>query len=280
MRQIISISVPHIMQSIFIFGSTFIGILLISGCNLTFSSTQISQPIISTTFPTATPAPIIDNNWELLDNGLEWRVYTMVNSSVRINVLRIDPNFYTFRSHYQDGNPLGIRQWQDTLSNPIAIINTNFFTVNNTVLGLLISDGQSYGISSNRGGTFAVQNGIPFVRSNLIAPYQGEPFEQAIQAFPMLIVNGQSTYTNTSQDQIAPRTIIAEDAQGRILLMTIPLFGTTLHQISAYLPTTDMNIINALNLDGGGSTMMFVAPNNYELFSFDPVPAVLAVYRK
>lgn len=39
--------------------------------------------------------------------------------------------------------------------------------------------------------------------------------------------------------------------------------------------------MNAFNLDGGGSTMLFLAAPGepeYSLPSFDPVPAVLAVY--
>jgi hypothetical protein len=41
-----------------------------------------------------------------------------------------------------------------------------------------------------------------------------------------------------------------------------------------------MNIVYALNMDGGGSTMMTVNPLNYTIRSFDPVPAVLAVYKR
>jgi len=44
-----------------------------------------------------------------------------------------------------------------------------------------------------------------------------------------------------------------------------------------------MNLVNALNLDGGGSTMMYLNANGtpeYIVTSLDPVPAVLAVYTR
>jgi exopolysaccharide biosynthesis protein len=74
--------------------------------------------------------------------------------------------------------------------------------------------------------------------------------------------------------------VIAQDTQGRILLLVTPLTGLTLADLSAYLPTTDMSIVNALNLDGGGSTMIYARDNALRLASLDPVPAVLAVYAR
>jgi hypothetical protein len=63
--------------------------------------------------------------------------------------------------------------------------------------------------------------------------------------------------------------------------MVTPLVGMTLVELSEYLPTTDLELRTAVNLDGGGSTMLYLnVPGGieYTLSSFDPVPAVLAVY--
>ena len=111
-----------------------------------------------------------------------------------------------------------------------------------------------------------------------VEPYQGEALEQAVQAFPMLVLDGVSIFTDTSATAISRRTVVAEDTQGRILVMVTPFLGLSLLDLSAYLATTDMQIVNAVNLDGGGSTMMFVASSNFRLPSFDPVPSVLGVY--
>ena len=77
-----------------------------------------------------------------------------------------------------------------------------------------------------------------------------------------------------------PSNLLFALALAGILLMATPLLGISLVDLANYLPTTDMQIINAVNLDGGGSTMMSLAYGSpsYALASFDAVPTVLAVY--
>ncbi|MBC7811714.1 MAG: phosphodiester glycosidase family protein [Burkholderiales bacterium] len=242
----------------------------------------ISAPSGATSAPSAPP---VSDGWETLMPGLERRSYQPANALSQLLVLRIDPTLFTFRAHYQPGSPLGIRGWRDALPGSVAFVNANFFDTQGQILGLLVADGLAYGLSyTDRGGTFLVQNGAPRLRSNLVEPYySGEPIEQAVQAFPMLVQDRQQAYANSRDRDISRRTIVAQDGSGRILLMVTPLGGLNLVDISAYLPTTDMDIVTAFNLDGGGSTMMSLAPINniagqMSLGSFDPVPAVLAVY--
>jgi hypothetical protein len=199
----------------------------------------------------------------------------------QILVLRIDPSLYTFRVHYRPGQPVNVRGWRDTLPEAVAFVNANFFDTDDNVLGLLVADGTVFGTPFNGyGGMFQVQNGQPRVRSNSLEPYSGEALEQVAQGFPVLMANGVQAYSSARSDTPARRTIVAQDAAGRILLMVTPLVGMTLVELSEYLPTTDLELMIAVNLDGGGSTMMALNPPGVEfvLPSFDPVPSVLAVY--
>ena len=120
------------------------------------------------------------------------------------------------------------------------------------------------------------------VRSTILEPYAGEALEQAVQAFPMLISNGQASFANTQGDRISRRTIAAQDVQGRIVLIaTTSLVGIRLVDLSNYLASTDMQLVNAVNLDGGGSTLLSLnvpGQQPYDILSLDPVPTVLAVY--
>ena len=72
--------------------------------------------------------------------------------------------------------------------------------------------------------------------------------------------------------------MIAEDRQGNILIMVSPFLGLSLADLSAYLPTTDLDIQTAFNLDGGGSTMLALPAMDYFQPAFDAVPAILTVY--
>lgn len=219
--------------------------------------------------------------WEEIDTGLSWRTITPENNTfAQMRVLKIDPQQYDFRAVYQPQNPLTLSEWQAQLPDAIAIINANFFDPNNQALGIVVSDGLRHGIPfRNTGGTFVVENGEPIIYSNQPQPYNGNNIQQAIEGFPMLVQNGQAAYFDNRQSRATRRTLIAKDTQGNVLIMATPFLGLSLAELSAYLPTTDLNIVTALNLDGGGSTMMSVQPEDYAITSFDPVPTVLAIYK-
>lgn len=226
-----------------------------------------------------TSLSISDPLWDQLDTGLEERLIRQ--ESVFFQAVRIDPAHYTFRTHYQANNPLTIQEWTTALPDAVAIINANFFTVENTVLGLLVSDNQIYGSPyQNRGATFYLADDTVNIQRNPISQSLMTTMSQAVQAFPMLVQDGQSIYNNSAETAISRRTVIAQDAEGNIILMVTSGFGMSLYDLSQYLPTTDLNIVSALNLDGGGSTMMRINPSDTTIVSFDPVPVVLAVYEK
>jgi len=271
-------------------------LLLVSACNLqkplpdTTSSPDNETPIlVQNSSPTDEPTqgtsdqPVTDpTDWQILEEGLAWR--TLIpdgNTFAQMNVLRIDPDLYRFRAVYQVGNAQLLSAWQTQLPDVTALINANFFEADNTILGNLVSDGVRYGETfRNTGGTFIVENGIPSIRSNRTQPYQGQPVEQVVEGFPMLVENSQSVHSGNNRAQNTRRTVIAQDSDGNILFIVSPFLGLSLTDLSLYLPTTDLNIVSALNLDGGGSTMMYVQPNDYSIGAFDPVPAVLAVYKR
>lgn len=251
-------------------------LLLVGGCTLMAAPTP-------TPLPTPTPAA---DGWETLAPGLERRILLpdADNLLSQLIVLRVDPARYTFRAHYRPGEPLNLLQWRGELPDAAVFVNANFFTPEYQILGLLVADGVVYGQAyAGYGGTLAVKNGLPAVWSNIVRPYQGEALEQAVQGFPMLVADGQPAYANSDRDRVTRRTFVGQDAQGRIIVGVTPLLGLALVDLSVYLPTTDLGLVNAVNLDGGGSTMMSVlmpgAPE-YRLLSLDPVPAVLAVYAR
>ncbi len=244
---------------------------------LLFMGCQLGTPIPATPTPAQPPTATPDPNWEQVTTGLEQRFYRAEGGAL-FQTVRIDPTLYSFRAHYRPRDPLTLQQWRDALPTAIAIINANFYTPQHEILGILISDSQVYGRTYQRGGTFIVQDGVPTIRPNPINPYPANPIEQAVQAFPLLVQGGQAAYANASDNRVARRTIIAQDARGRVLLLVTPGFGWGLYDTSQYLATTDMNVVDAVNMDGGGSTMLYVAASETLISSFDPVPAVLAVY--
>ncbi len=234
-----------------------------------------------------TPTPMGAAGWETLAPGLERRFYRPggANPLTQFVALRIDPARYSFRVHYRPGEPLALEGWADALPGVVAFVNANFFDANGRVLGLVVADGIAYGQAyADMGGMLQVENGGVRVRSTIAEPYAGETLEQAVQAFPMLIANGQPAFATTQGDRISRRTLVGQDTQGRILLLaTSSLIGMKLVDLSKYLASLDLDLVNAVNLDGGGSTMLALSvpgQPTYHLLSLDAVPTVLAVYSR
>lgn len=264
--------------------SLFTAASLIGGCTL-------SQPfILPTEAPTDTPALTtgavpVENAWEMLAPGLERRLYLPGDdyALTQFVALRVDPTYYRFRAHYRPAAPLTLQGWREQLPDAVAFINANFFDPQGNALGLVVADGVVYGQAfPGYGGMLQVQNGQARVRSNNVEPYTGEVLEQAVQAFPVLVSDGQASYANPQGDRISRRTVVGQDSAGRIILITTPSFiGMTLVDLSGYLAASDLDLVTAVNLDGGGSSMMAVTiPALFQVLSFDPVPAVLAVYAR
>lgn len=253
----------------------FMGLVLsLTGCIMPATAAT------ATPVPTMTPDP--DITWEVLADGIEQRTYRPTNSRfARLQAIRIDPAQVTFRVHYRPGEPLFASGWRDELPDAALFINSNFFDRDDNITGFLVADGVRYGEPyRRRGGTFYVDAGVPTIQSNITDPYTDKPHDQAVQAFPMLMTDGAQSYFDTRPDRSTRRTVIALDAQGRVVILVTVFGGMTLLDLAEYLPTTDLQLVDALNLDGGGSTMLDIEAGDVQtsFVSFDPVPAVLAVY--
>ena len=115
------------------------------------------------------------------------------------------------------------------------------------------------------------------VRSLAAEPYQpGEALAQAAQGFPMLIQPDGTLYANEDGKR-ARRTVVGQDADGRVLVIVAPLGLFTLAEMAAWLRGADFGLVIALNFDGGGSTG-YAAGANDRVDSITAVPVVVGVY--
>jgi exopolysaccharide biosynthesis protein len=260
----------------------FAGILLwLAGCMVPGGG----APPTPTPSPTATASSANTDadadTWTLLETGIERRVYAPSSGFfTRITAIRIDPNAVDFQVHYRPGDPQTISGWREQLPAAAVIFNTNFFDRNDEITGLLFADGVRYGDPfRRRGGTFYIDDGVPGIHSNLTAPYSGQQYDQAVQAFPMLMQDSQRAYFDTRPDRSTRRTVVAIDSEGRVVVLVTTFGGITLLDLAVFLAESDMNLVTALNLDGGGSSMLGVLAGDADtaFASFDPVPAVMAV---
>ncbi len=247
-----------------------------------------SQPTVAPTNVPPTAIPTLDNNWLPLANGVQWRqLYfrTTDGSTVFLVVARVDPASADIKVKYQPGQAKNIQDWRLALPGAALIVNANFFDQTNNAIGLVAVDGNLMGRSVSRddAGMVQVRNSQPKLRSLYLEPYNNtEYFEQVAQGFPVLVAYGQAAPAFDAElSQVsARRTVIAQDKQGRILVMVTPFSSVKLSDLAAWLAVSGLDIDMALNLDGGSSTCMYLATGGPSQFTqgFSPVPVVLAVY--
>ncbi len=251
-------------------------VTLFSGCNV---PSEILATETAIPKPTARPQA----DWALIQHGLEWRILKPHGDELaQLIVVRINPQYFRFRAVYRAGDPQSLASWRELEPAASVIINANFFDRENRVLGTVVSDGVAHGAAYlDRGGTFLLRKNVPSVIGYRSSSSRiDKSVEQAIQGFPLLVDGGKQSYDDSGAGERNRRTLIAEDVSGKILIMVSPFLGLSLADLSAFLPTTDLEIVTAVNLDGGGSTMIALPGIGYFQPSFDAVPTILAVYAR
>lgn len=194
-----------------------------------------------------------------------------------ITIVHIEPEAGTFRVLQDTAKPKAILTWQEE-TNATIVINGNYFMESMETAGYLISDGEPFGtLKTTYNGMFHVEKGTPAVTTLSRGQYTPTTSTTAaLTNFPMLLIDGKNVLSGRSQTP-GRRSVVAEDVDGNILLMATHQSNLTLYELAEFLEQSDLNIVNALNLDGGGSTGLAVESSSFSflLDSFDIVPNVL-----
>lgn len=267
--------------------------LMTMGCN------QTPIPPTATPVPTVTPIPsptptllptleaVPDTGWHLLHPGLERRsinIFDDQNQQLEaLYLLRLDPNQFRLDIAYHE-TPQNLEDWQKE-TNALVVVNGGYFRIENEKYipnGLTIVDGEIFGSSyGSFGGMLAVSDYGMELRWLEERPYN--PYEQlraALQSFPVLVKpGGELGFPAQYEDNLkARRTVIGQDRNGQILFVVAPRGYFTLHQLSAYLTGSDLNLNIALNLDGGPSSGIWLAQPREIIPPQTLLPIVILAY--
>jgi hypothetical protein len=242
--------------------------------------------------PTFTPEPP-DTGWQSLQPGVELRQVRVETGAVaeRLTIVRLEPTTVRFRVHYDPGAPRPVSDWAEQLQ-PLLLVNGGYFTPEDETLTLLISDGEAWGapyeyededwVFAGLLGLFAVTaDGQVSVRWLHDQPYDPvEPLTQALVSFPVLVKPGGGMgYSPDEEGPPARRTVMAQDLQGRILIIVAERGYLSLLHLARFLTESDLDLDVALNLDGGRSTGLWLRTDEQlvEINSLVPVPSVISV---
>ncbi len=235
-----------------------------------------------------------DTGWRAVERGVELREINVAagagRPTERLSIVRLNPAEIEIRVDYDPSRPKTISAWGAT-SDALLVVSGSYFAPESEgkqeTIGLLISDGQRFGtpLQDHAGMLAVTRAGEVSIRWLRRRPYDPEePLTQAMQSFPVLVKPGGVMGFPAEADDGAParRTVIAQDVEGRILFAVAPRGMLSLHDLAVFLADSDLVIDVALNLDGGGSTGMWLTATGVqvEIDSFTPVPSVITVERR
>ncbi len=254
-------------------------VLALVGCD--------AAPAGSAPMPSSTPDP-----WEHPLEGLDLLTLplpTREGGEIAVPVIRVDPARFNLGVQYDPAQPRTMAEW-GRRTRAALVVNAGFFEPDYRSTALIVADGVLYGESFDRsdvprwhrlGGMFSMLGGVPDLRWLAQQPYRpGEPLDQAVQGFPMLIAPGGVPIDFDLPERPARRTVIAQDTQGRLLLIVID-GPATLREVRDWLANSPTLAVDAaLNLDGGKSSGLVLAlpDGGLTIDSEARVPGVITAY--
>lgn len=243
--------------------------------------------------------------WTALREGVEFATlrgdpFCRIGSS-EIAVLRVDPARVRMRVlHYSrqpERVPLSIVEWQRR-TGALAVFNAGQYYPDLSYMGVLISDGDTVSARLHAGFKAAlVASPSDGRRAAHVLDLDRDPltldrpaWRDVAQSFMLFDRDGRVRIRKT--DQVANRTVVAEDRSGRIVIVTSE-GGYTLWDFSRLLRNPALGLTHAMAMDGGYEAEMCVNSGAFHYASFGqwrgsgdmsdapgarvPLPAVIAV---
>jgi hypothetical protein len=219
-------------------------------------------------------------HWRTLRPGVEFATLRgepyCRHGSATIAALRLDPARVRIRvRHYSrepEQRPLDILEWQKR-SGALAVFNAGQYYGDYSYMGLLASRGAV--ISRRAHPTFKAalvagsRAGVPVARVLDLSHERLDPdslgWDEVAQSF--MLFDRAGTVRVRHSDQVAARTAVAEDRDGRLVVLTSE-GGYTLWDFARLLKTLPLGLSQAMAMDGGLEAEMVVSDARFRYASF------------
>jgi len=221
-------------------------------------------------------------HWRTLSPGLEFATVSgepfCRRGSSHVAVLRIDPSRLDLSVlHYSrqpDHEPLTVVEWQKR-TGALAVFNAGQYYPNFSYMGLLISNGETVSPTLHPGFRAAlVAAPTPGGRGARVLDLESDTFDakrpewrEVAQSFMLFDRSGELRVRKS--DQVANRTVVAEDRHGRIVV-TVTEGGYTLWELAGLLRDGPLQLSHAMAMDGGNEAELCVESGGFRYASFGP----------
>lgn len=190
-------------------------------------------------------------------------------SLVTITAIRADAR----RVHVATGALLDAGAWARR-TQARAVVNGGYFDERNRPLGLRVASGQRTNrLKKADWGVFAIRDGRAQIKHT--RDYRpSRRTREAMQCGPRLVVAGKTT---DLKPQWARRSGVGIDARGRVILAVSDGELSFDEWAKIWASPQGLGCVDALNLDGGGSTQAWTPNPQMRVAGAWPVPDVLIV---
>lgn len=191
----------------------------------------------------------------------------------RLKIIRFSPEKFEFipYSHIENQGHVtdNIEGWALRLPGAPVIFNSGQYYPDHRYIGLLLKNGRDLGTGLHPKWKALLLSGgdsdIKGAGKTTILDLEAEVFDPdktsykyAIQSFMLLDRNGRPRVRRT--ERLASRTVVAQDIKGRMLIVFAP-GACTLYELALLLKESDLQIKQALCLDGGFESQIFLRHN-------------------
>lgn len=198
--------------------------------------------------------------------------------SPQIAVLRIDPKRARIRVlHYSrlpGRQPMTIVEWLRK-SEALAVFNAGQYYPDYSYMGLLVSEGVTVStrphpnyqaaLVASPVGAGPRAEVLDLTQRRIDA--QHPAWREVAQSFMLFDSSGALRIRRSNQ--IANRTVVAEDKEGRLLAITSE-GGYTLHEFAKLLQAAPLGLSHAMSMDGGDEAELCVHAGGFRYASFGP----------
>ena len=227
--------------------------------------------------------------WQRVQTGFHIGKYEFSGGFLKseLLLLKLDPKKFSFELATVAKERTDIKELTDSL-NGFAGINAHFFDEIGKPLGLVIKDSKQIQKLHRGGrlltGVFYLKDKKPYITHR--STFKADGVKTALQAGPRLISNGKRLQL-AAANATSRRSGIAINKAGEVIIfITLVRFpGTSMRQIQDFLLIPELAIVDALNLDGGGSSQLYMKRNSITkmetlITGGDRVPTAIVIKRR
>ena len=210
-------------------------------------------------------------SWKVIHKGAEFRKVTLERSEpyhmIDLKIVRFDTRWVTpriVRSLQYNLKGADVKTLAEK-SGAIAAINANYFDKKGEPLGFLKPATNSFNAQIWKKdpiytGIFGVKNRLPFiVHRDQFSPGQAD---EGLQAGPLLLTKGTALQVMRGAGKQSRRSLIGLDKEQRLIIAVTDslLGGLSWAEVQEFFGSGQWQVqtVDLLNLDGGGSAQLYV----------------------